>query len=372
MACDLPFGFKEFVKDDAGREEFDLIQGQGNATRIFIGPWESRMDFLAAAVFPTVSDDESHTIVYGPLGKYPDIPTWIATKAINQGIAVPSESGADSQISFEKVKITVIYSTVPFESGGGGSPDEDSPVFLSEEFDTTIEEITFPKTNFIVKERRRIVNPDYVSGDGTIPQYIWEDVPNSPLGSVTEIPAVKILVPITNYKITQHFLTKPRWGVISACLQANLNDRTFVTPSGLRAQRDSILYQGPAGAIEYTFEGSKGWSVTHAFSYKPHGWNRVHTLVHHTTTLPLEDGDSHLFQDYYEVELKSVRLAKTLDGDDLPDASLYDRRNLNALIYAIPFWDFDCGSSDTSHDMYQNHGGYNNCCVNLDSPFRIV
>jgi len=372
MACDLPFGYREFIKGNAGEESYDLIGGQSSAIRVFDGPWESRHDFLASAVFPTVSDDESRTIVYGPLGKYPDLPSLIATKAVITGLGEAGEAGTDSQISFETARITVEYTTVSFDTEGGSSPNEDTPVFLSEEFDTSIEEITFPKITALVSEQERVENPDYNPGDGIENAFIMREKPDSE--RLKELFAgIKINIPIINFKITQHFLNKPRWVVISACMQSRLNDRKFITPSGLRAQRDTMLYMGPSGVIEYTIEGTKGWSITHNFAYKATGWNRVHCLIYNPAEEVTNDaGETFILDAYYTAELRSVALAKDLDGNDLTDPSLHDRRNLNALIYSIPFYDLDCGYHDKSDSYYVEKGGYNDVCDDPGSPYRLA
>lgn len=284
----LPLDFIEFTKEEAGTEEFDFFNGEFSARRLFIGPWENRLDFVLQFLYTDIITGASQTN-FTPVNTYPDFPGLIPSRVSIKPIGVPSCRVNDGALTYEKAKIIATYSAPTFSPGTIQRPpgedeeeqeeDEfqvDDTAYLTESLDTSIEEINIPEQaatyNDIIAS-----NPAYhqALAAGIDPTRVVPPIPQFiTVGQQLLKPAQapqKLIIPIRTYRIKQKYVPRPNWGLIDA-FEGKINAIPFRGPS-YRVGAGTLLYLGISGTRQHTLGGIRVWELEHTFLHKTIGWN---------------------------------------------------------------------------------------------------
>lgn len=250
----LPAGWIESIK--GSNENYSYENAIFEAEREFIGPWSDRFIFLKTTIFPT-SINNNGIVSYLPPAQYPDLPQAYAYTASIRPYATPGYpvcTGIDNSIVWEKCKILVKYRTPEFdpEPGGGGGGGSSNPVFITEQFDTSLSGLDVP-----------ISHSTSTTSDVE--------------GEFQQDHRANLIIPNINYRLTIHFLPESIFTTKAAVYESLLgkvNTTALITPSGPKASNPGTLrYDGPSGIRRYDIGGLRTWEISHVFVFNRYGWN---------------------------------------------------------------------------------------------------
>ncbi len=305
---DLWFGFGE--RKGSCNENYDFYDGTIEATRLFIGPWENRIDFIKSKVMAEITPGENNNQSIIPPNSYPDNPAATAYKADVKGIFVDGQNEEDQfQITYKYAAITVHYKIFPFGLPGGGTVDVE---FIQETVEATSELIPIPY-NFDV----------------------FDDSPGYKLAGVTKLKGhrdgkLNKVITILHYKLTIPIVVEPDFEILGAYSGRVNGDYRFLLPSGYIADTDTMRYDGFSSVSRREISHNRlAWSITLNFAFYVGGWNTLPTPV---LTDP-DDPDS-------DVIMINAPI----------DPPLYESADLNKLLYGLDFDPTSNPSLDPSQD----------------------
>ena len=274
----FPFGFTEFK--DSGEEDYAWIEGKFEATRIFDGPWENRLDFIVALSWQVYEVDGQQVLF--PPAFHPEIKGIYAVKARVKGLLKTDRNTATNYIKHDIARITVTYDSTPIKGlkGGDGDNKNGTDPYIEEGITSSVNiipiKISIPQwtgdtQSTPVQSGDPVVGYDPVSKLPLYPHY----TPPETIQDFTELKEVsfnKRIVTI-NYKLRIPLVLKPVWDIIRDCLGC-VNELPFTTPSGLVAAPETLLYEGLSGITKRELlNGDLGWELEHSFNYYKPGWN---------------------------------------------------------------------------------------------------
>ncbi len=260
----FPLGFVE--DKDSGEENYDVEQGTIDATRIFIGPWENRLDFIKTYLLSIPTATEDGDTIHLPPNTYP-----IASGAIATRVHVKGFSTTDNQldagkfedrtfIKHELVRLTVGYK-VPQGIDGANYAENTEEVFdrdhfyIEERIDTTTEIVEFRASDFVDAN-----------------------------DNVVDIGGTKVFnktITLVHIQISMPILLNPDWNRYILGL-GHINQffgdfggaaGEVIFPSGLKCPNSTLLYDGLNGITKYEMGDQRiGWSFTLNFVFKSLPW----------------------------------------------------------------------------------------------------
>ncbi len=258
----FPLGFVE--DKESGEENYDVEQGTINATRIFLGPWENRLDFIKTYLLSIPTATEDGDTIHLPPNTYP-----IASGAIATRVHVKGFSTTDNQldagkfkdrtfIKHELVRLTVGYK-VPAGIDGANYAENTEEVFdrdhfyIEERIDTTTEIVEFRASDFVDNA-----------------------------GNVVDIGGTKVInktITLVHIQISMPILLNPDWNRYILGL-GHINwgfgdggVSNVIFPSGIKFGTATLLYDGINGITKYEMGDQKiGWSFTLNFTFRALPW----------------------------------------------------------------------------------------------------
>jgi hypothetical protein len=287
------FGFGE--GKGSLKEGYDFYQGTIEATRIFIGPWANRFDFIRYKLLAEVAPGEAganNSIT--PPNAYPDVPAATAYKCDVEGISTFTQTESEPyQGQYKYAKLTVHYKIFPFGLPGGST--EINAAFIEENIESTAELIPIPYSFTIVDSS---------------PGFKQAGLP-APLKGKNEGKFNKVIV-IKHYKLTIPIVIEPDFYALNA-MAGKVNSEYIQLPSGYIVPPETFRFDGETAVSKREIsQGRLAWTITLGFGHYYPGWNTLPGPV-------LSDPDDPAS----EVTLEDIAI----------DPPLYASADLNLLLY---------------------------------------
>lgn len=295
----------------SANEAYDMEQGTIDATRVFIGPWENRTEFIKTYLISVPVETTDGDTIHLPPDTYPEAIKSVAFKVDVEGMLTVDNNtsvGDDSLnlISYKFAKVTVSYHLpqgIDGDSYANGTEDvfNRPQWYVEERIDSTTETVEFKSSEFLDEDDNVIDNKGMLVINKTIT--------------------------LVNYQVTLPFIINPDWNrfLLTAGL---VNNDQFIGPSGISLPAGTVRYDGINGITKWGMGIQLiGWSFTFNFAFNVLYWNKK---------LTLENGA------FVNKELKpnlfgKTALMKLLDptqpfnpATDIDDGGLIDIQNINA------------------------------------------
>lgn len=254
MATEIYAGYKE--KKGSGPESYNVIEGSFQATRIFIGPWSRRHEFIFDYLL------EFDGVDFFPR-QYDAAPLAYVEEIEIEGLVGGADANEENFIEYDYAVITVTYRNKRATPPNKQQQQSDqerwiNSVFLEEELDSDISIFLGERTEFRDEEG------------------------GNPLDVVVpvQLPVITATIVVTNT-----FVVRPYWLEMGA-LAGSINERAFIFPSGFVAPKNTLRYDGPFGQTKVNVVTGGGindqeeyplpiWSISQRFSFDKHGHNTV-------------------------------------------------------------------------------------------------
>lgn len=256
-------GWKELTSRFGG-EDFDIRTGIFKTSRVFLGPWEDRYQFVLNNILPR-AEIINNGLVYFPGASYPDFPRARASSIKITGRGKASQQGTSRQISWERAEIEVMYDTNIIDATGNNEQPEDVQIF-SEEFSGGVDVLEIP-------------------GEGIV------DINDK---AIPEIGKFGKRIPITNYTITNYFVINPNFNLYEDKL-GQINNIAFTAPSVTKAPK-TVLFDGYSARRQIMLSGIRSWEVSKTFIFRTIEWDQVYNKEGQLTRA-LRQGGGKLFDE---------------------------------------------------------------------------
>lgn len=262
-------GWKELTSRYGG-EDFDIRTGIFKTSRVFLGPWESRYQFVIDNILPR-AEVVAGRLVYFPGASYPDFPRARAASIKIAGRGKASQQGSSRQISWERAEIEVMYDTSIIDGAPNSEEPEDVQIF-SEEFSGGVDVLEIP-------------------GEGIV---------DANDNAVPEIGKFGKRIPTTTYTLTNYFVISPDFSLYEDKL-GQINNISFIAPSVSKGPR-TVLFDSYSARRQIMLSGARVWEVSKTFIFRPSDlkWDQVYNKDAEVTTVTrrgggklFEEGDIH-------------------------------------------------------------------------------
>lgn len=237
-------GWKELTSRFGG-EDYDIRSGMFKTSRVFLGPWEDRYQFILDNILPR-TEIVNNGLVYFPGASYPDFPRARAASIKISGRGKASQQGASRQISWERAEIEVMYDTSIIDATGNSEQPEDVQIF-SEEFSGGVDILEIPGEG--------IIN---AANDNAVP----------------EIGQFGKRIPTTTYTLTNYFVISPSFNLYEEKL-GEINNVSFIAPSVTKGPRE-VMFDSYSARRAIMLSGTRIWEVSKTFIFRKIKWDQLY------------------------------------------------------------------------------------------------